>query len=150
MKRVVFILFFILLITGCQTQEEIKQKKLEEEINKINNELSKNEIPKETREWIVNSKTSKTATVFCISTSKKCAKLKDEIESIDKEIKNNVYYIELDTIDEDSTNVYKTTFELIDYTSYLPYVSFVNKGEFELYKSDNININEIIDYIKVQ
>lgn len=148
MKKLFILVLFILLLTGCKTQEDIQKEKKEEEINKISEELDKEEVPTEAKEWLINIKTEDVLTVFCISTSKKCATLKEDINSIKKEYKLLTYYFEFDKIDENVRKVYKETFKLNDYTGYLPYIIISSKNTLIKTHTDTLSKDDLIKLLK--
>ena len=81
MKKLFIFILCLITLSGCQTQEEIKKQKEQEELNKIKNEVQNSEIPEEVKTWTYDVKTKKLSTVFCISTSKKCADFKTTLEA---------------------------------------------------------------------
>ena len=130
-----------LITTGCQTQEEREQEKEKQRIDNITEEVKKNtEIPEEAKNWMIDNKSKKVLTILCIKTSNRCLKLKEDIKDLDKTIK--VYYIELDDLEEDVKNIYKTTYDLDDYTGYLPYVYLVDNNKLI---NKNANVKSIDD-----
>ena len=142
MKKILFLITCVFLITtGCQTQEEREQEKEKQRIDNITEEVKKNtEIPEEAKNWMIDNKSKKVLTILCIKTSNRCLKLKEDIKDLDKTIK--VYYIELDDLEEDVKNIYKTTYDLDDYTGYLPYVYLVDNNKLI---NKNANVKSIDD-----
>ena len=63
-------------------------------------------------------------------------------ENFDQVSNKLKYFINLDEIEDDEKNVYKTTFELDDYTSYVPYVMISEKNKLLTTKTD-ITIEEL-------
>jgi len=142
MKKILLLITCVFLITtGCQTQEEREQEKEKQRIDNITEEVKKNtEIPEEAKNWMIDNKSKKVLTILCIKTSNRCLKLKEDIKDLDKTIK--VYYIELDDLEEDVKNIYKTTYDLDDYTGYLPYVYLVDNNKLI---NKNANVKSIDD-----
>ncbi len=142
MKKILLLITCVFLITtGCQTQEEREQEKEKQRIDNITEEVKKNtEIPEEAKNWMIDNKSKKVLTILCIKTSNRCLKLKEDIKDLDKTIK--VYYIELDDLEEDVKNIYKTTYDLGDYTGYLPYVYLVDNNKLI---NKNANVKSIDD-----
>ena len=142
MKKILLLITCVFLITtGCQTQEEREQEKEKQRIDNITEEVKKNtEIPEEAKNWMIDNKSKKVLTILCIKTSNRCLKLKEDIKDLDKTIK--VYYIELDDLEEDVKNIYKTTYDLDDYTGYLPYVYLVDNNKLI---NKNTNVKSIDD-----
>ena len=142
MKKILLLITCVFLITtGCQTQEEREQEKEKQRIDNITEEVKKNtEIPEEAKNWMIDNKSKKVLTILCIKTSNRCLKLKEDIKDLDKTIK--VYYIEFDDLEEDVKNIYKTTYDLDDYTGYLPYVYLVDNNKLI---NKNANVKSIDD-----
>ena len=142
MKKILLLITCVFLITtGCQTQEEREQEKEKQRIDNITEEVKKNtEIPEEAKTWMIDNKSKKVLTILCIKTSNRCLKLKEDIKDLDKNIK--VYYIEVDDLEEDVKNIYKTTYNLDDYTGYLPYVYLVDNNKLI---NKNANVKSIDD-----
>ena len=139
MKKVLVVLLSLLIICGCETQEQRDIRKHQEEIAKATQEVSSSNIPENAKKWLVDVKTEKVVTVLCITTSHKCKNIQENFDQIDNKLK---YFINLDEIEDDEKNVYKTTFELDDYTSYVPYVMISEKNKLLTTKT-NITIEEL-------
>ncbi len=142
MKKILLLITCVFLITtGCQTQEEREQEKEKQRIDNITEEVKKNtEIPEEAKTWMIDNKSKKVLTILCIKTSNRCLKLKEDIKDLDKNVK--VYYIELDDLEDDVKNIYKETYNLDNYTGYLPYVYLVDNNKLI---SKNANVKNIDD-----
>ncbi len=142
MKKILLLITCAFLITtGCQTQEEREQEKEKQRIDNITEEVKKNtEIPEEAKTWMIDNKSKKVLTILCIKTSNRCLKLKEDIKDLDKNVK--VYYIELDDLEDDVKNIYKETYNLDNYTGYLPYVYLVDNNKLI---SKNANVKNIDD-----
>lgn len=142
-KKIFLILLLIFIFSGCKTQEEIMQEKEKERVDQISKEVEENkEIPQETKEWIIDNKSKKVLTILCIKSSKKCQNIKQNINVFNNNIKT--YYIELDDTFENVKDVYKNTYELDNYTGYLPYAFYVN-NDILIDKIANINNIEDIN-----
>lgn len=140
-KKIIVIISMLFLIVGCQTQEEILEQKEKARVDEITNEVKKNaEIPEEAKQWLIDNKSKKVLTIFCIKTSNRCNKIKENISEIEKSIKT--YYIELDDLEDEIKDFYKKTYELNDYTGYLPYAILVNNNKLV---STNSTIKDIED-----
>lgn len=139
MKKVLIVLLSLLIICGCETQEQRDIRKHQEEIDKVKQEVSTSDVPENAKKWLVDIKTEKVVTILCIKTSKKCGKMEENLDQIDNKLK---YFIYLDEIEEEEKKVYKTTFELNDYTSYVPYIMISDKNKLLTTKTD-ITIEEI-------
>lgn len=141
MKKLFIVLFCILLLTGCETKEERDKRLEEEQLKSIKEEVTKSEVPENAKEWLVDIKSDKVLTVLCISTSNKCTKIKENLNNI-KSIKT--YYFNVDEISDEEKDVYKTEFELPNYTGYLPYLILSNDDKlidttFDIFEVDDIN-----------
>lgn len=144
MKKLFIFILCLITLSGCQTQEEIKKQKEQEELNKIKNEVQNSEIPEEVKTWTYDVKTKKLSTVFCISTSKKCADFKTILEELKTEYNIDYYYFEVDKIDDNVKKHYKDYFELKDYTGYLPYTIISNKDKLITTKTDVLKKEELL------
>ncbi len=144
MKKVLVILLALLILCGCETQEQRDIRKHQEEIEKATQEVGSSNIPENAKKWLVDVKTEKVVTVLCITTSNKCKKIQENFDQINNKFK---YFINLDEIEDDEKNVYKTTFELDDYTSYVPYVIISEKNKLLTTETDITieDINEILN-----
>ena len=140
MKKIILLIISIFVLCSCQTQEESIKKQEDKRIEKIKENIKEEKIPESTKNWLIDTKTKKVLTILCISTSKKCEKIKKEIKE-EKEIEK--YYIEIDKISEEEKKIYKETYELNNYTGYLPYLILTNKGKLLNTKTD-IYTNDII------
>lgn len=139
-KDVIIFLLIILMICSCNTNnknnaDEIKKEKEKTDI--INN----SDIPDGVKDWEIKLHDGETITVLCISTSNRCNKIKEDIESN----KRDIYYIELDNINEQEKEYYKNKFELKDYTGYLPYVIYSNNNKLTKTKTNVTNIDDILE-----
>lgn len=136
----------IILLCGCQTKEQIQEKKEKERIDEITKEVEKNkEISEEAKKWLIDNKSSTVMTIYCISTSNRCTKIKENIEEFNKKIK--IHYLEMDKIDDDTKNVYKTTYELENYTGYLPYILIVKNDKKIDYSTNIKDVKDIKDLL---
>ena len=147
MKKFFILLTGLFLITGCQTQEEIRKQKEQEELNKIKEEVAQTEVPESTKEWLIKTKTENVLTILCITSSKKCSNLKTTIEEIQKEYKLTTFFINIDELTEEEKNIYKTTYELNDYTGYLPYIIVTKKDKYITSIKDTIDKKEILNIL---
>lgn len=139
-KNVIVFLLVLLMICSCDTNnknnaDEIKKEKEKTDI--INN----NDIPDGVKDWEIKLHDGETITVLCISTSNRCNKIKEDIESNERDI----YYIELDNINEQEKEYYKNKFELKDYTGYLSYVIYSNNNKLTKTKTNVANIDDILE-----
>ena len=141
MKKILLLLFSILLLFGCETKEEREQRKKDEEIQKITEELTQNETPEE-------AKADKVVTIFCLTTSKKCESLKVVSEEIKEGENLKLYFFNLDEIKDEVKTIYKTTYELNDYTGYLPYIMIVSKNKLISTHTDTLDKESFIEYLK--
>lgn len=139
MKKVLLVLLSLLIICGCETQEQRDIRKHKEEIEKVTQEVNSSNIPENAKKWLVNIKTEKVVTVLCLTTSNKCKKMQENFDQVNNKLK---YFINLDEIEDEEKNVYKTTFELDDYTSYVPYIMISDSNKLLTTKTD-ITIEEI-------
>jgi hypothetical protein len=148
MKKVLLsVSVIMILLTGCQTQEEINIKKEKERIEGITKEVESNtEIPEEAKTWMIDNKSTQVLTILCIKTSKRCSTLKEELSKNELNIKN--YYIDIDELDDKVKNVYKNTYELDSYTGYLPYVILVDNDKLIATKSNVNNIDDIKSFLE--
>ena len=148
MKKVLLIICIILL-TGCKTQEEIKEEKRQEEINKIKEEVNNTEVPESTKDWLIKTKTENVLTILCITTSNKCNTLKNNLKDLSKD-NILVYYYNVDELTNEELKIYKTTYELKDYTGYLPYIILTNNDKLITTIKDTIDIETINNIIKTK
>ena len=139
MKKVLVVLLSLLIICGCETQEQRDIRKHQEEIDKVTQEVSSSNIPENAKKWLVDIKTEKVVTVLCITTSSKCKIMQEKFDQVNNKLK---YFINLDEIEDEEKNVYKTTFELDDYTSYVPYIIISDSNKLLTTKTD-ITIEEL-------
>ncbi len=140
-KLILSTICLLLLFTGCQTQEERELEKEKERVEEIKKEVEKNtEIPEEAKNWMIDNKSKKVLTILCVKTSNRCSSIKDSINELDKSVK--VYYIELDDLEEQVKDIYKKTYQLDDYTGYLPYVYLVDNNKLI---NKNANVKTIDD-----
>lgn len=138
--REIFIFLSILFILcSCNIKDNNNKdiKKEKEKIEIINN----NDIPEGVKDWEIELRNGKTITILCISTSNRCNKIKEEIKN------RNIflYYVELDSINEEEKEYYKNKFELKDYTGYLPYVIYSNNNKLIKTKANVTNIEDILE-----
>lgn len=147
MKKIVLILLITLVfITGCKTQEEIEKEKEKQRIEEITKEVEKNtEVSEDAKKWLVDNKSKKVLTVLCISTSKRCEEVKVDLKNYESKLK--VYYFELDKIEENDANTYKTTYELKNYTGYLPYIYLVDNNKLVDYERDIRKVEDIKTFL---
>lgn len=148
MKKVLIIICLILL-TGCKTQEEIKEEKRQEEINKIKEEVNNTEVPESTKDWLIKTKTENVLTILCITTSNKCNTLKNNLKDLSKD-NILVYYYNVDELTNEELKIYKTTYELKDYTGYLPYIILTSNDKLITTIKDTIDIETINNIIKTK
>lgn len=148
MKKVLLIICLILL-TGCKTQEEIKEEKRQEEINKIKEEVNNTEVPESTKDWLIKTKTENVLTILCITTSNKCNTLKNNLKDLSKD-NILVYYYNVDELTNEELKIYKTTYELKDYTGYLPYIILTSNDKLITTIKDTIDIETINNIIKTK
>ena len=140
-KMLLLITCLLLITTACQTQEEREMEKERERVEEITKEVEKNtEIPEETKSWMIDNKSKKVITILCIKTSDRCNKIKEKINEIEKNIKE--YFIELDDLEDNVKDIYKTTYNLDSYTGYLPYVYLVDNNKLI---ATNSSIKDITD-----
>src|SRR5574344_1601433 len=147
MKRIVILLFLVLLVVGCETAASRDKKKQEEELKKITEEINKNDVPEESKKWLIDNKTSSVITVFCMSTSKKCESLKELLTDIETNYKLKTYYFNFDEVKDEVKSVYKTTYTIDDYTGYLPYIMVVNKDKLTFTHTDTLDKTNLIDLL---
>ena len=147
MKKILLIICLILL-TGCKTQEEIKEEKRQEEINKVKNEVNNTEVPESTKDWLIKTKTEDVLTILCITTSNKCNTLKNNIENLSKANNILVYYYNVDELTNEELKIYKSTYELKDYTGYLPYIILTSNDKLITTIKDTIDIDSIKNILK--
>ena len=147
MKKLIFCIASILLLVSCQTEEEIREQKKQEEINKITEEIEKEQISDEAKKWLIDTKTKNMATIFCMATSKKCNNLKNYIDSLIEEYNITIYFYNLDEIDESTKETIKTTYELNDYANYTPYIFITENNKLLDTKTDFTN-DELLKLLK--
>ncbi|MBQ6285216.1 MAG: hypothetical protein IJK67_02765 [Bacilli bacterium] len=141
-KKLLILTFIILLLSACKTQQEMEEEKENQRINEITKEVEKNtEISEEAKKWLIDNKATKVLTIFCMKTSSRCNKLKEEVKEYESKLK--VYYIEMDETDDTTKETYKTTYELKEYTGYLPYVILVNNNKLIDYSNKITDIKDI-------
>ena len=149
MKKAVLFILLILFLTGCETQSERDERKKNEEINKITDELKEEKIPEEAQQWLIDTKMNSVVTIYCLSTSTKCKKLEEVSNNIKTKYEDiKLYFYKLDEIEESLKNVYKNTYELSDYTGYLPYISIIHKENVISTHTDTLTEEEFINYLK--
>jgi alkyl hydroperoxide reductase subunit AhpC len=136
------------MLFGCETQEERIKREKDEKVEEITKELTSKEIPKDVQNWIVSTTLDKVITVFCITTSKKCTEEKNIIEEIKTEYNVNMYYINVDEIPDESKNIYKTTYDIEDYTGYLPYMLVTDSKEVISTHTDMLKKEDFVNYLK--
>ena len=145
-KLLITSLCALLLLTGCQTQEEIMIQKEKERVEEITKEVEENtEIPEEAKQWMIDNRSTKVLTILCVKTSKRCEEIKKGLDEAKFDIKE--YYIELDDLNDTVKNVYKTTYELKDYTGYLPYVILVDNNKLVNTKKDIKNFEDLKNFL---
>ena len=120
MKKMLLTILSLGILCSCQTQEEIQKEQELKELETIKEHVKNENIPENVKEWLIDSKTQKILTILCTKESKKCEKIKSNIDELNKEVKT--YYVEIDKITEEEKDIYKETYELKDYTGYLPYI----------------------------
>ena len=148
MKKILLLLLIVFMLFGCETQEERIKREKNEKVEEITKELANKEVPKEVQNWIVSTTLDKVITVFCITTSKKCTEEKNIVEEIKAEYDVNMYYINVDEIPEKSKNIYKTTYEIEDYTGYLPYMLVTDSKEVISTHTDMLKKEDFVNYLK--
>ena len=148
MKKMLLLLLIVFMLFGCETQEERIKREKNEKVEEITKELANKEVPKEVQNWIVSTTLDKVITVFCITTSKKCTEEKNIVEEIKAEYDVNMYYINVDEIPEKSKNIYKTTYEIEDYTGYLPYMLVTDSKEVISTHTDMLKKEDFVNYLK--
>lgn len=139
--REIFIFLSILFILcSCNIKDNNNNKDIEKEKEK-NEIINNSDIPEGVKDWEIELRNGKTITILCISTSNRCNKIKEEIKN-----KNIfLYYVELDSINEEENEYYKNKFELKDYTGYLPYVIYSNNNKLIKTKANVTNIEDILE-----
>ena len=141
-KKLLILTFIILLLSACKSQQEMEEEKENQRIIEITKEVEKNtEISEEAKKWLIDNKATKVLTIFCMKTSSRCNKLKEEVKEYESKLK--VYYIEMDETDDTTKETYKTTYELKEYTGYLPYVILVNNNKLIDYSNKITDIKDI-------
>lgn len=141
MKKL-FIILFLLVLTGCQTKEEIEKQKKEEEIQNITEEINKKDVPESTKEWLIKNESEKVLTILCITTSNKCKELKENINTLKEKI--TTYYLNVDKLNDEELLIYKTKYELKDYNSYLPYIFVGERNKLLTTIKDEKDVNKIL------
>ncbi len=145
-KKLLILTLIILLLSACKTQEEMEEEKEKQRINDITKEVEKNtEISDEAKKWLIDNKATKVLTIFCMKTSSRCNKLKEDVKEYESKLK--VYYIEMDETDESTKESYKTTYELKEYTGYLPYIILVDNNKLIDYSNKINDIKDIKDIL---
>ena len=142
MKKKLLILTLLFFLVGCQTQEEREMEKEKQRVEDITKEVEKNtEIPEEAKNWLIDNKSKTVLTILCLKTSNRCNEIKKGLSEYEKKVK--IYYIELDDLEENVKDIYKTTYELNNYTGYLPYVYLVNNNKLITTNQSIKDINDI-------
>ena len=136
MKKMLLTILSLGILCSCQTQEEIQKEQELKELETIKEHVKNENIPENVKEWLIDSKTQKILTILCTKESKKCEKIKSNIDELNKEVKT--YYVEIDKITEEEKDIYKKTYELKDYTGYLPYIMLIEKDKLLVTKTDII------------
>ena len=134
MKKMLLTILSLGILCSCQTQEEIKKEQELKELETIKEHVKNENIPENVKEWLIDSKTQKILTILCTKESKKCEKIKSNVDELNKEVKT--YYVEIDKITEEEKDIYKKTYELKDYTGYLPYIMLIEKDKLLVTKTD--------------
>ena len=135
----------LLLLCSCETKEQKLQKEEEKRLNELTNNVEKSANPDSTKEWLIDVAKGKVLTIFCLSTSKKCETIKNDLNNIKG---SKVYYLNLDELTDDEKTVYKSKFDISDYTSYVPYLILSNENKLLKTDTDIHEINDINDFIK--
>ena len=148
MKKILLIILSLGILCSCQTQEEIKKEIELKKIEDIKENVKNENIPENTKEWIIDTKTRKTLTILCTIESKKCEKIKNNVNKLNEEIKT--HYIEIDKISNEEKDIYKKTYELKDYTGYLPYIMLIEKDKLLVTKTDIYKLEDIEKIIKIE
>lgn len=139
-KNIIIFLLIMVMICGCDKNNKSNVdnfKKEKEKLDIINN----SNIPDGVKDWEIELHYGETITVLCISTSSRCNKIKDDIKNSEKDI----YYIEIDNVNEQEKEYYKHKFDLKDYTGYLPYVIYSDTNELVKTKTNVKDINDILE-----
>ena len=146
MKKMLLTILSLGILCSCQTQEEIQKEQELKELETIKEHVKNENIPENVKEWLIDSKTQKILTILCTKESKKCEKIKSNIDELNKEVKT--YYVEIDKITEEEKDIYKKTYELKDYTGYLPYIMLIEKDKLLVTKTDIYKLEDIKKIIK--
>ena len=146
MKKMLLTILSLGILCSCQTQEEIKKEQELKELETIKEHVKNENIPENVKEWLIDSKTQKILTILCTKESKKCEKIKSNVDELNKEVKT--YYVEIDKITEEEKDIYKKTYELKDYTGYLPYIMLIEKDKLLVTKTDIYKLEDIKKIIK--
>ena len=141
MKKMLLTILSLGILCSCQTQEEIQKEQELKELETIKEHVKNENIPENVKEWLIDSKTQKILTILCTKESKKCEKIKSNIDELNKEVKT--YYVEIDKITEEEKDIYKKTYELKDYTGYLPYIMLIEKDKLLVTKTDIYKLEDI-------
>ena len=144
MKKILLITC-LLILCSCETKESKIKKEEEKKLNDLTNSVEKSSNPDSTKEWLISVAKDKVLTIFCISTSSKCSKINENINNIKG---SKVYYLNLDELTDDEKNVYKTKFDISDYTSYVPYLILSDEDKLIKTGTDIYEINSINEFIK--
>ncbi len=141
-KKLLILTVIILLLSACKTQEEIEEEKEKQRIDEITKEVEKNtEVSEDAKKWLIDNKATKVLTIFCMKTSSRCNKLKEDVKEYENKLK--IYYIEMDETDDSTKEIYKTTYELKEYTGYLPYAILVDNNRLIDYLNKISDIKDI-------
>ena len=146
MKKMLLTILSLGILCSCQTQEEIQKEQELKELETIKEHVKNENIPENVKEWLIDSKTQKILTILCTKESKKCEKIKSNVDELNKEVKT--YYVEIDKITEEEKDIYKKTYELKDYTGYLPYIMINEKDKLLDTKTDIYKLEDIKKIIK--
>ncbi len=143
MKKILLGSLILLLLCSCDNNKntEIKNQTLENTTNEIDNM----NVSEELKAWLNDIKTNKVLTIFCISTSKRCEKIKGSIDEITNV---NKYIIMLDQLNDEEKSIYKSKFDIKDYTGYVPYLILSDKDKLINTKKNISDINDVKDFIK--
>lgn len=148
MKKALLLLIFFFFLTSCETAQEKDMRKKEEEIEKITEEIEKQDVPEEIKQWLIDNKVKNVITILCLSTSRKCNALKIVSDEIAKEYDLSIYYNNLDELKDNVISILKTTYELNDYTGYMPYIYIINTDKLLSTHTDTFSKEEFIEYLK--
>lgn len=148
MKKIAIVIFLSLFLVGCETQEERDNRIKKENIDKLQEEYKDAQMSDTAKDWLVETKLEKVVTILCLSSSKKCEEIKANYETLKNDLKINIEFIELDNVSDSDKSVYKTTYKLNDYASYVPYIFITNKGILTSTKTDLYKNEDLINYFK--